>query len=153
MRQRKSCFISTQVDFNNKMCLIWYPLALALTVAGKSKSVIKRNLIAQHLFPKVRLGRSSGLPGCPLAFPTRCEVLQQQQQQQLQLQLATCVSASSVVRARRQCFIFTVILSWLQVTSLLTTTTTTISYKNWAVSPSLSCSLLTVIVGAHASVF
>lgn len=54
MRHRKSCFISTQVDFNNKMCLIWYPLALvlalALTVAGKSKSVIKRNLIAQHLF-------------------------------------------------------------------------------------------------------
>lgn len=33
MRHRKSCFISTQVDFNNKMCLIWYPLALVLALA------------------------------------------------------------------------------------------------------------------------
>lgn len=137
MRHRKSCFISTQVDFNNKMCLIWYPLALglALTVAGKQEQERnkKKPDCPTPFSPKVRRGRFAGvpacLPGCPLAFPTRCEVLQQQQ-----LQLATCVSASSVVRARRQCFIFTVILSWLQVTSLLTTTTTTISCKNWAVS-------------------
>lgn len=67
MRHRKSCFISTQVDFNNKMCLIWYPLA------GECS---KPDCPTQHSFfpgEAARLPWIASLPACQAArLPAHC---------------------------------------------------------------------------------